>query len=184
MLLIKKLQVLKCLYRSFCKKNNRFFYKSFAKFIRSVKTLVIQVGLNNFKLFGFFQLILKKKDHFFISLNNPFCSSIIRFFRTTPLITKKFSLKNDAHLYTTNYSNIWTFPFADIFDLCRWWAQFECIPWPDPICIFVSASITGTDERYILYLMSFRQNGKTLPQKWTASCSKICAPPQIPQILK
>ena len=173
------------MYRSFCKKkNNRFFYKSFAKFIRSVKTLVIQVRLNNFKLFGFFQLILKKKDHFFISLNNPFCSSIIRFFRTTPLITKKFSLKNDAHLYTTNYSNIWTFPFADIFDLCRWWAQFECIPWPDPICIFVSASITGTDERYILYLMSFRQNGKTLPQKWTASCSKICAPPQIPQILK
>ncbi|XP_023339172.1 bestrophin-4 [Eurytemora carolleeae] len=29
----------------------------------------------------------------------------------------------------------------------RWWAQFECIPWPDPVCIFVSASITGTDER-------------------------------------
>ncbi|CAB3366780.1 Hypothetical predicted protein [Cloeon dipterum] len=31
--------------------------------------------------------------------------------------------------------------------MTRWWSQYQNIPWPDPIAVFVSATIHGQDER-------------------------------------
>lgn len=31
--------------------------------------------------------------------------------------------------------------------MTRWWNQYTSIPWPDPIAVFVSATIHGQDER-------------------------------------
>ena len=74
---------------------------------------------------------LKKNNQFFISLNDPFCSSIVRFFLNTILSTKNFirsqkfcSLKNkpNVHLYAernhcvTNYCR--TKKFVQILRFC------------------------------------------------------------------
>lgn len=31
--------------------------------------------------------------------------------------------------------------------MTRWWNQYTSIPWPDPIAVFVSATVHGLDER-------------------------------------
>ena len=43
--------------------------------------------------------------------------------------------------YTTNYPNILFIPAS------RWWDQYKAIPWPDSVCLFISACLLGHDDR-------------------------------------
>ena len=67
-----------CSTRSIVQKNDRFF-KSFQKIVSLVKKISYS--------FVFFVRFLKN-NHFFISLNDPFRSSIVLFFWTKPFFTK------------------------------------------------------------------------------------------------
>ena len=31
--------------------------------------------------------------------------------------------------------------------LCRWWEQYNAIPWPDSCCLFISTCLLGHDDR-------------------------------------
>ena len=31
--------------------------------------------------------------------------------------------------------------------VCRWWEQYNAIPWPDSCCLFISTCLLGHDDR-------------------------------------
>lgn len=56
-----------------------------------------------------------------------------------------------AALYCEHFSNLIPLSFVLGFYVSivvqRWWAQWDCLPWPDTLAMFVATSITGHDDR-------------------------------------
>ena len=43
--------------------------------------------------------------------------------------------------------------------MTRWWNQYQNIPWPDPIAVFVSATIHGQVNEQVCYLPHLGMQG-------------------------
>ncbi|XP_069976707.1 bestrophin-2 [Penaeus vannamei] len=75
------------------------------------------------------------------------CSGIYRFVLNEPY-RRAFE---KVSLYCTYFSDLIPVSFVLGFYVSiviqRWWAQFECIPWPETIALVVSTAIQGHDDR-------------------------------------